>query len=108
MARIYNELSEVTVTVTPFDTSGDPHTPTTARYRVDDCLTNKELVPWTDIVTPSTSMQIAIPGSVNAIIGKRNTPEAKILTVNTDNDLSTQHFEEYVYRVKDLKFAQIV
>ena len=107
MARIYNELSEVTVTVTPFDTNGDPVTPTTARFRVDDCLTEKELVPWTTIAVPSTSMQISIAGSVNAIIGSRRTPEPKVLTVNTDKDLSTQHFEEYIYRIKDLKFAQI-
>lgn len=107
MARIHNELSEVTVTAKPEDTNGDPVTPTTARYRVDDCLTEKELVAWTDIAVPSISMQITIPGSVNAIIGSRRTPEPKVLTLNTDKDLSTQHFEEYIYRIKDLKFAQI-
>ena len=107
MARIHNELSEVTVTVTPFDTGGNPFTPTTARFRLDDCLTEKELIAWTDIAVPSTSMQIALPGSVNAIIGDRRTPEPKVLTVNTDNGLSTQHFEEYIYRIKDLRFAQI-
>lgn len=107
MGKIYNELSEVTVTVTPIDTAGDAYTPTTARYRVDDCLSEDELVAWTTIDTPSTSMQITIPGSVNAIIGSRRTPEPKVLTVNTDNGLVTQHFEEYEYRVRDLKFAQI-
>lgn len=107
MGRIYNELSEVTVTVTPFDTNNNPVTPATARYRVDDCLTEKELVPWTTIAVPSEAMQIAIPGSANAIIGSRRTPEPKVLTVNTDKDLSTQHFEEYEYRVRDLKFAEI-
>lgn len=107
MAKVHNELSEVTVTVTPIDVVGDPYTPVTARYRLDDCLTEAELVPWTDIDTPSTSMQITIPGSVNAIIGSRRNPEPKILTINTDNGLQTQHFEEYLYRVRDLKFAQI-
>jgi len=107
VGKIYNELSEVTVTVEPIDTAGDPYTPTTARYRVDDCLSEDELVAWTTIPTPSTSMQITIPGSVNAIIGSRRTPEPKVVTVNTDNGLATQTFEEYIYRVKDLKFAQI-
>lgn len=108
MAKIHAELSEVTVTVTPIDVKGDPYTPTTARYRVDDCLTENELVAWTTIDTPSISMQITIPGSVNAIIGSRRTPEPKVLTVNTDQGLATQHFEEYLYRIKDLRFAEIV
>lgn len=107
MSRIHNELSEVIVTVEPRDTNNNPFTPTTARYRVDDCLTEKELVDWTTIAVPSTSMQIIIPGSINAIIGSRRTPEPKVLTVNTDKDLSTQHYEEYIYRIKDLKFAQV-
>lgn len=108
MSRTHNELSQVTVTVNPIDTAGAAYTPTTARYRIDDCLTGKELVAWTTIDTPSTSMQISIPGSVNAIINSdRSTPESKILTVNTDNGLTTQQYSEYVYRVKDLKFAQV-
>ncbi len=108
MSRTHNELSEVTVTVNPLDTNCDPYTPTTARYRVDDCKTGRELVGWTSIAVPSTSMQIAIPGTANAIIGtNRTTPESKVVTVNTDKDLSTQHYEEYIYRIKDLGFAQV-
>ncbi len=108
MSRTHNELSEVVVTATPFDTNGDPYTPTTARYRVDDCKTGRELVAWTTIGSPSTSMQINVPGTANAIIGtNRTTPESKVVTVNTDKDLSTQHYEEYIYRIKDLGFAQV-
>ncbi len=108
MSRTHNELSEVVVTATPIDTAGDPYTPTTARYRVDDCKTRRQLVDWTTIAVPSTSMQITVPGTANAIIGtNRTTPESKVLTLNTDKDLSTQHYEEYIYRIKDLGFAQV-
>lgn len=108
MSRTHNELSEVVVTVKPLDTNNNPYTPSTARYRVDDCKTGKELVGWTTIVSPSSSMEVIIPGTVNAIIGSnRQTPESKVLTVNTDKDLATQHYEEYIYRVKDLGFAQV-
>ncbi len=108
MSRTHNELVEVVVTVVPRDTAGNPYTPTTARYRVDDCKTAKQLVAWTDIAVPSQSMQISIPGTVNAIIGSnRRTPESKVLTMNTDEGLSTQHYEEYIYRIKDLGFAEI-
>lgn len=107
MGRIYNELSVVTITINPFDTNGDPHTPTTARYRLDDCLTKEQLIDWTDIPTPSTSMQVIIPSVNNAIIGERRNPEPKVMTVNTDKGLVTEHFGEYIYRIRDLKFAEV-
>ncbi len=107
MSRTHNELSQVVVTVIPLNTAGVAYAPTTVRYRLDDCKTGKQLVAWT-AGTPSTSIQITIPGTANAIIGSnRTTPESKVLTVNTDKDLSTQHYEEYIYRVKDLGFAQV-
>lgn len=107
MSRIHNELSQVIVTVTPFDSANEPTTPTTARYRIDDCRSEKELVDWTAL-TPSTSMTITIPGSVNKIINSdRQTPEAKVVTVHIDKDLTTEHFEEYIYRVQDKSFAQV-
>lgn len=107
MSRTHNELSQVVVTVQPKDSNGNATTPTTARYRVDDCRAGKELVPWTSL-TPSTAMTIVIPGSANAIIDSdRNTPEVKTVTVELDQDLTTQHFEAYNYRVKDLNFAQV-
>ena len=108
MSRAFNELSEVSVTARPLDADNNAYAPVTARYRVDDCRTGKELVDWTTISVPSTAMVITIPGSANAIIDeRRRTPEKKIVTLNTDNGLSTQHFAEYTYGVKDLKFAQI-
>ncbi len=107
MSRTHNELSPVTVTVTPKDSNGDATTPTTARYRVDDCRSGKELVDWTAL-TPSTSMTIVIPGSVNAIINNdRSTPEIKTVTLQFDKDLTTESFSEYTYRVKNLSFAQV-
>jgi hypothetical protein len=104
--RVHPELSAVTVQAEPKDTLKQAYVPTTARYRVDDCRTKQQLVNWTSL-TPSTSMEIDIPGTVNAIIGDRRTPEIKIVTVNTDKDLSTENFAEYSYGVRDLKFAQV-
>ena len=106
--KIYDELTAITVTASPKDNDGDAFTPTTARYRIDDCRTGRELVDWTTL-TPSTAMTIEIPGSVNAIINSdRQTPEQKVVTLNLDNGLSTQLFSQYFYGFKDLGFAQIV
>ena len=107
MSKIYDELSTVTVTASLKDNNGDALTPVTARYRIDDCLTGRQLVDWTTL-TPATAMTIQIPGSVNAIINSdRQTPEQKVVTLNTDNGLSTQLFSQYFYGVRDLNFAQI-
>ncbi len=107
MSKIYAELSAVIVTVSPKDNDGVAYTPITARYRIDDCRTGKQLVDWTTL-TPSTSMTIEIAGSVNAIINSdRRTSEEKVVTLNTDNGLSTQLFSQYTYGVQDLNFAQI-
>lgn len=107
MSRTYNELSQVIVTASPKDSNGDPTTPTTARYRIDDCRSGTEMVDWTSL-TVSTSMTITIPGSVNEIINSdRRTPEVKTVTVELDKDLTTQLFAEYTYRIQDLNFAQV-
>ena len=105
MARIINELSQAVVTAEPFDTNGDPYTPINARYRVDDCKSEKKMVAWTAIAVPSTSMQITIPGSLNTIVSDNHKTETKVVTVNTDNGLDTAHNEQYFYSVKNLAFV---
>ena len=105
MARIINELSQATITARPFDTSNDPYTPITARYRVDDCRSEKSMVAWTAIAVPSTAMQIIIPGSINTIVCDSHKTEKKVVTVNTDNGLDTAHNEQYTYSVRNLAFV---
>lgn len=103
--RKHNELSQVIVTVTPLDLNSDPYTPTSARYKINDKISGSELVEWTSL-TPSTSMQIIIAPSVNAIITDNNDTEIKVVTVQLDDGLSTQHYIEYEYKVINLQFVQ--
>ena len=108
MSATHDELTAVTITVTPRDNNGDAYTPITARFRLDDCLSGKQLIDWTDIAVPSTSIQVDIAGSFNAIVnGSLNTPEKKVLTFNADNGLSTQSYSQYFYKIKNLGFAQV-
>lgn len=107
MSRTHNELSQVVVIVRPLDAQGNPTLPTTAAYRIDDCLSGKVLVDWTTLA-PSIDMTITIPGSVNAIVNNAlQQPEVKTVTVRIDEDLATQHYGQYTYRVKNLGFAQV-
>lgn len=102
--RTHNEESRVVVTVEPIDIDGLPYTPITAQYRVDDCRSEEQMVPLTTL-TPSTSMEITIPGDVNTIVNDRSKVESKVVTVNTDDGLDTQHNEEYLYGIKNLRFV---
>ena len=101
--RSHNEESRVVVTAEPVDIDGNPYTPTTARYRVDDCRSETEMVDWTAL-TPSSSMEIVVPGPINTIINDRDRNESKVVTLNTDEGLSTKHNSEYLYGVKNLRF----
>ena len=105
MSRAHNELSEVVVTATAYDINGAQQIPATAKYKVDDCSSEKSLVPWTTL-TPSLSMDIVIPGSVNAIVNDRNRIENKVVTVNINEGLDSQHYENYIYKIKNLSFVK--
>jgi len=106
MSRIHNELSQVIITIKPLNPQNQSYIPVTLRYKVNDCLTGTELVAYTSVTPTSREMEITIPGSVNAIINTRlRNPEKKVVTINTDNGLATQHYSEYIYRVKNLSFV---
>lgn len=105
MSRIHNELSQVIITVKPLNPQNQSYIPVTLRYKVNDCLTGRELVPYTAVSPTAREMTITVPGSVNAIINNRlRNPEKKVVTLNTDNGLATEHYSEYIYRVKNLSF----
>jgi len=105
MSRTHNELSQVTITIKPINPQNKSYIPVTLRYKVNDCLTGKELVPYTSVTPTAREMIVLIPGSVNAIINDRlRNPEKKVVTINTDNGLPTEHYSEYFYRVKNLSF----
>ena len=100
-----NELSAATVTVNPLDEAGTAVTPATARYRLDDQVSQAAIIAWTDITTPSTSMTISIPASAHAIIDVNLVEETKVLTVETDYSTDDAHVEEHEYVVRNLQFV---
>lgn len=101
----HNERSKVTITATPSTTDGSAFTPTTARYRVDDFDTGTSMVGWTTL-TPSTSMTFSISGPTNKILSRNKREEIKVVTIQTDLGLDSEHNEEYFYALKNLQFIQ--
>ncbi len=96
-----NEGSRLPLTFRLFNSATTPLTPLTLRYRIDCESTGRELVAWTD-VTPSSSISLVIPASVNAIQNRANTFELKTMTVEADADTENAFSEEYTWRVKNL------
>jgi len=103
LTRKFNEKSQVTISVRPVNKEGVLFTPTTARYRMDDLHSRTEKVAWATL-TPSTKMTITIPGSSNDIINSGNKFEDKIVTVQLDQGLTSEHNQDYKYRVTNLEF----
>jgi len=99
-----NELSRAVITVRPIDRNGAVFIPGTARYRLDDFKSREAIVAWTSL-TPSVEMTITIPAASNTIKNSSNAREKKVLTVETDEDTTSAHVEEYSYWVKNLGFV---
>jgi len=103
--RTHNELSTVRITTQALDEDANPYIPLTARYKVTDCRSEDITVNWTTL-TPALSMEIVIPGSANAIVNASRKRETKVVTVQTNQGEDTQHYEEYEYRIENLKFVE--
>lgn len=105
MTTTVNEKSVITFSVVPLDESGAAFTPTSARYRVDDVVTETELIAWTTIGTPSSSMSVEIPASTHAMIDVGLAFEKKKFTFSTDFGTDQEHNEELEYEVRNLSFV---
>lgn len=100
-----NELSAATVTVNPLDETGTAVTPSSARYRLDDQVSQTEIIAWTDFSSLSTSMTISIPASAHVMVDPNLVEETKVLTVETDYSTDDAHVEEHEYVVTNLQFV---
>lgn len=100
-----NELSAATFTVTPLDEAGQPRTPASARYRLDDRASQQSIIAWTVISTPAEEMTISIPASAHAMVDVNLRNEVKVLTVETDYSTDDAHREEHEYKVRNLQFV---
>ena len=73
-----------------------------ARYRVDDVTTSKEIRDWTDL-TPATSIEIALTPDDNAMSTGTTRIERRRITVETNTDLDTQVREFAYWSVENIE-----
>lgn len=103
---VINELSALFLTFTFTDEAGDPVVPTTIDWRVDivdDPHTPVEVLDWTVIGSPATSVDVQVGGGDNSITDSTKTYERRLVTVRMDSTLSTQAFQQKYYRIKNLQ-----
>jgi len=74
--------------------------PSTAQYRVDCLTTGKKLIDWTNLST-SVSNTISITATLNAIQDSGNKTERKQITVQADQDTSTQTRDTSIWDVEN-------
>jgi hypothetical protein len=85
---------------TGFTASNVATAPTTAKYRVDDPDSGREIVEWTDL-TPDTEISFVIAATANVCRTRRHL-ERRELVVMTDEDLEGQYVERVVYEVQNV------
>ena len=97
-----NERSTYVVTVSFFDENGDPVTPSSATYRVDDEKHRTNLVPTTSIGSLTTAVDIEITSDENRIIRSRSAYEVRTVTVIWNYGGTKQGTGQYRYKVINL------
>jgi hypothetical protein len=73
---VYLELSACQVSIAYFDLNGNAFTPNAVSYRVDDVVSNFNIVPWTALATPGDTNQVTVTSAQNALISYTRWHEA--------------------------------
>ena len=102
MTTTVREGSALFLTFTFTDENGDPVTPVSVHWRIDDVESGTEVVDWTAVSSPASTVNVTVNPTYNAIIDATKVVEKRILTVRMDNSLATQAFDSKVYRVQNL------
>lgn len=98
-----NERSTYFITVSFLDEDGDPVTPDSATYRLDNLTRPKtNILPATAFPSLSTSVDIIVTSDQNQIYGSRNAYEVREMTVEFDYDGDKHGTAKYTYKVLNL------
>lgn len=100
-----NEQTTYRITITWTDEAGEPLTPTSGTYRIDDVTdpANPVTVKTTQTITPSSSSaNIDIAYGDNAILNSANAYENRLVTFTWTYGGNKKGTGEYRYRIKNL------
>ena len=97
-----NEKSPLRMTLIFTDFDGAPLIPTTVEWRLDDLTNDTEVVAWTNIPGPASTMTVVIPGANNIIGDETHVKEVQLFGVRADDGLIGEAHSEYSYNVANL------
>ncbi len=99
-----NEKSPVFMTLTFKDENGADLVPTTVDWRLDDIVDGikTEIVAWTSLSSPASTMNVTVPGSDNDITDETHVSERKAFGVRVDDGLAAEGYAESQYNVLNL------
>ena len=88
--------SECYCNATFLDVDGNPYTPTSLEYRVDDLTNDITVVPWTAL-TPAQSVLIAITADQNVMSASSGIRERRQVLVKVGIPLGTTRTDDITY-----------
>ena len=98
-----NEKSPLFMTMVFEDELKDPLIPNTVEWRLDDKTNNTEVVPWTNLPSPASTMNVTIPGDNNTIEDEAHVAEQQIFGIRVDVGLAGEAHSEFLYNVLNLQ-----
>ncbi|KKN04065.1 hypothetical protein LCGC14_1101320 [marine sediment metagenome] len=84
------------------DEDGLPLVPTTVDWRLDDKTNGAEVVAWTSLVGPASTVVVTVPGSNNVIDNEEHVVEKHVFGVRVDDGLAGEAYAELTYNVANL------
>ena len=97
-----NEKSPIRMIMVFTDEDGLPLIPNTVDWRLDDMTNDAEVVAWTSLAGPASTMIVTVPGSNNLIDDETHVVEKHTFGVRLDDGLPGEAYAELTYNVANL------
>lgn len=97
-----NEKSPLFMTIVFTDEVGDPLTPSKVEWRLDDKTKGVEVVGWTNLPGPSSTMNVTIPGLDNTIDDETHVAEVMAFGIRVDEGQAGEAHTEFQYNLINL------
>lgn len=96
--QVVNDGSECYVDATFLDKNGNPYTPSSLQYRVDDISNDISVLGWTTFPNAlTTSVSIQIPASINNMNAVSATRERRQVLLNVGIPNGTNRYDNITY-----------
>lgn len=90
------------MTIVFTDEDGDPLTPSTVDWRLDDKTKGVQVRDWTSLSSPAATMTMTIPGTDNTIDDETHVAEVMAFGIRVDATLPGEAHTEFQYNLINL------